>query len=100
MGKRKRVSDEGSRRFHFIANAWDWLTPYVHGCTGVSGPSSCQQPPQARSQISSSSPKSPKKPRKEPQGSDVTSPEKRGAIFKKSCPKNILDRVARVMSQR
>ena len=27
-------------------------------------------------------------------------PEKRGAILKKSCPKNILDRVARVKSQR
>ena len=31
MGKRKLVSDEGSRRFYFIANAWGWLTPYVHG---------------------------------------------------------------------
>lgn len=27
-------------------------------------------------------------------------PEKRGAIFKKACPKNILERVDRVMSQR
>ncbi|KAF5378349.1 hypothetical protein D9615_008763 [Tricholomella constricta] len=31
---------------------------------------------------------------------DEPEPEKRGAIFKKSCPKNILDRVERVMSQR
>ncbi|KAG6845270.1 hypothetical protein H0H87_011679 [Tephrocybe sp. NHM501043] len=31
---------------------------------------------------------------------DAPKPEKRGAIFKKSCPKNILDRVERVMSQR
>ncbi|KAN0125069.1 hypothetical protein V8E52_001621, partial [Russula decolorans] len=37
-----------------------------------------------------------KKPRKDP---DAT-PEKRAAMFKKSCPKNIQDRVARVMSQR
>lgn len=31
---------------------------------------------------------------------DAPAPEKRGAIFKKACPKNILDRVDRVMSQR
>ncbi|KAG5652310.1 hypothetical protein H0H81_005460 [Sphagnurus paluster] len=31
---------------------------------------------------------------------DAPKPEKRGAIFKKSCPKNILDRVERVMLQR
>lgn len=31
---------------------------------------------------------------------DALVPEKRGAIFKKACPKNILDRVDRVMSQR
>ncbi|KAG6867275.1 hypothetical protein C0993_005057 [Termitomyces sp. T159_Od127] len=31
---------------------------------------------------------------------DAPQPEKRGAIFKKSCPQNILERVERVMSQR
>ncbi|KAF9460642.1 hypothetical protein BDZ94DRAFT_1311296 [Collybia nuda] len=31
---------------------------------------------------------------------DILKPEKRGAIFKKKCPQNILDRVDRVMSQR
>ena len=31
---------------------------------------------------------------------DAPTPEKRGAVFKKACPKNILDRVDRVMSQR
>ncbi|KAJ7106984.1 hypothetical protein C8R44DRAFT_805057 [Mycena epipterygia] len=30
----------------------------------------------------------------------AASPEKRGAVFKKKCPQNILDRVERVMSQR
>lgn len=60
------------------------------------GPSSQQQPSQSHPRTVS--PKS-KKPRKGPQSSDAT-PEKRGAMFKKSCPKNIQDRVARVMSQR
>jgi len=80
MGKRKLVSNEG--------------------CSSVSGPSSRQPPPQAQGQTSSSSPKSSKRRRKDPQGSDATLLEKRGAIFKKACPKNILDRVGRVMSQR
>ena len=31
---------------------------------------------------------------------DVPATEKRGAIFKKKCPQNILERVERVMSQR
>jgi len=74
MGKRKLASDEG-----------------------VSGPSS-HQAPEAHAQTSLPSSKRPRI--KDPQGSNATSPEKRGAIFKKSCPKNILDRVARVMSQR
>lgn len=59
----------------------------------ASGPSSQQQQPQAHPRTASSKSK---RPRKDP---DAT-PEKRGAIFKKACPKNILDRVARVMSQR
>jgi hypothetical protein len=40
-----------------------------------------------------------KKPRKK-RDPGATEPEKRGAIFKKQCPKNILERVDRVMSQR
>ena len=31
---------------------------------------------------------------------DTSAPEKRGAIFKKQCPKTILDRVERVIQQR
>lgn len=31
---------------------------------------------------------------------DAPAPEKRGAIFKKACPKNIIERVERVMQQR
>jgi hypothetical protein len=65
-------------------------------CTDASGPSLQQQPSQSHSRTVS--PRS-KKPRKDPQSSDAT-PEKRGAMLKKSCPKNIQDRVARVMSQR
>jgi hypothetical protein len=41
-----------------------------------------------------------KKQRKKKADPDAPVPEKRGAIFKKACPKNILDRVDRVMSQR
>ena len=37
---------------------------------------------------------------KESRSLDATLPETRVAMFKKSCPKNILDRVARVKSQR
>ncbi|KAI0274748.1 hypothetical protein BC834DRAFT_9703 [Gloeopeniophorella convolvens] len=42
----------------------------------------------------------PKKARIEGKGARAAGPEKRGAMFKKMCPKNILERVARVMSQR
>ncbi|KIM77496.1 hypothetical protein PILCRDRAFT_76604 [Piloderma croceum F 1598] len=41
-----------------------------------------------------------KKQRKKKVDPDAPVPEKRGAMFKKACPKNILDRVDRVMSQR
>ena len=41
-----------------------------------------------------------KKQRKKKADPDAPVPEKRGAMFKKACPKNILDRVDRVMSQR
>ncbi|KAJ7452852.1 hypothetical protein FB451DRAFT_676023 [Mycena latifolia] len=41
-----------------------------------------------------------KKGRKKAGDSPATPPEKRGAIFKKKCPQNILDRVERVMTQR
>lgn len=40
-----------------------------------------------------------KKQRKKKDPND-SAPEKRGAIFKKACPKNILERVERVISQR
>lgn len=67
--------------------------------TGVSGPSSQQQQKPERVHTRASPSKS-KRPRKDTEGSDATSPEKRGAMFKKSCPQKILERVARVMSQR
>ena len=92
MGKRKTAPDEG------VANL---LTSLNHGASsdpvtiGASGPSSQPQPPQARTRTTSKS----KRLRRDPQSPDAT-PEKRGAIFKKACPKNTLDRVARVMSQR
>ncbi|KAJ6468239.1 hypothetical protein C8R45DRAFT_1018007 [Mycena sanguinolenta] len=35
-----------------------------------------------------------------PDGTPLPSPEKRGAMFKKKCPQNIMDRVERVMTQR
>ncbi|KAF8481285.1 hypothetical protein DFH94DRAFT_449321 [Russula ochroleuca] len=93
MGKRKSVPDEG------VVNL---LTSPDHdarsdpACIGASGPSSQPQPPKAQTRTTSSKSK---RLRKDPESSDAT-PEKRAAIFKKACPKNILDRVARVMSQR
>lgn len=41
-----------------------------------------------------------KKQRKKKADPNAPVPEKRGAMFKKACPKNVLDRVDRVMSQR
>jgi hypothetical protein len=94
MGKRKLASDEGIVDSTSLSKRG--VSPDLT-CIGVSGPSS-HQAPEAHAQTSLPSSKRPRI--KDPQGSNATSPEKRGAIFKKSCPKNILDRVARVMSQR
>jgi hypothetical protein len=94
MGKRKTAPDEGVVNLLIFLNYGASSDPV---CTiGTSGPSSRPQPPQARTRTTSSKSK---RLRKDPQSPDAT-PEKRGAIFKKACPKNILDRVARVMSQR
>ncbi|KAJ7494832.1 hypothetical protein B0H11DRAFT_2003546 [Mycena galericulata] len=41
-----------------------------------------------------------KKTRKKASDATAAPPEKRGAVFKKKCPQNILDRVERVMTQR
>ncbi|KAI0257448.1 hypothetical protein BJV78DRAFT_37603 [Lactifluus subvellereus] len=41
-----------------------------------------------------------KRSRKDAEDSDATLPEQRGAMFKRSCPQKILERVERVMSQR
>jgi len=90
MGKRK-VADDGIVDSTSLSKQGAGSGP---AGMDVSGPSSQRQPPYKRARTSSSSPK---KSRKD---SDVTAPEKRGKMFKKSCPKNILDRVARVMSQR
>jgi hypothetical protein len=60
-------------------------------------------PPMSQNRpISKETPTQPpaKKQRKKKADPDAPVPEKRGAIFKKACPKNILDRVDRVMSQR
>ncbi|KAH9982583.1 hypothetical protein BGW80DRAFT_34021 [Lactifluus volemus] len=81
MSKRKLASEESLTK---------------HDPAGASGPSS--QPKRAR--IQTSSPNSKKRPGKGVQGSDATSQERRGTVFKKSCPQKILERVARVMSQR
>jgi hypothetical protein len=48
----------------------------------------------------SAAPPPAKKQRKKKVDPDAPVPEKRSAMFKKACPKNILDRVDRVMSQR
>lgn len=45
------------------------------------------------------SPPKPKRQRKA-KDPDAPAPEKRGAIFKKKCPQNIIERVERVMQQR
>ena len=85
MGKRKLAPNE---------EVIDLTTPSSQD-VGASGSSQQQQ-----QQASQTSPSKAKRLRKNPQKSDVPPPEKRGAMFKKACPKNILERVARVMSQR
>lgn len=94
MGKRKFVSGDGAVDSTSLSKEGAGSDP---AGMDVSGPSSQRQPPYKLARKSSSSPK---KSRSDPQDSDGTAPEKRGKIFKKSCPKNILERVARVMSQR
>ncbi|OJA10466.1 hypothetical protein AZE42_05712 [Rhizopogon vesiculosus] len=58
--------------------------------------------PQVQPQTQVQSPALPpaKKQRKKKNDPNEPPPEKRGAMFKKKCPQNILDRVDRVMSQR
>ncbi|KAH9064114.1 hypothetical protein EDB87DRAFT_1374111 [Lactarius vividus] len=87
MGKRKLAPDADV--IDLIGPEWDGTDS-----AGASGPLLRQQ------EQAQTSPSKAKRLRKDPQSSDVSLPEKRSAIFKKSCPKNILDRVARVMSQR
>jgi len=78
----------------------DLTGPSGHGAgsdsAGTSGPSQKRAPQTSRPRAK----RLRKDPGKDPQSADVTLPEKRGALFKKSCPKNILDRVGRVKSQR
>lgn len=89
MPKRKLAPDE---------DVIDLTGPSKHSTgsdfAGTSGPS--------QKHASQTSPSRAKRLRKDkdPQSADATLPEKRGAMFKKSCPKNILDRVGRVKSQR
>lgn len=66
--------------------------PYPSG-TSYGTPGSSTNP-----LVLDSSPK-PKRQRKA-KDPDAPAPEKRGAIFKKMCPKNIIERVQRVMGQR
>ncbi|KAI0748338.1 hypothetical protein C8Q80DRAFT_1270759 [Daedaleopsis nitida] len=49
---------------------------------------------------SSDNPVSPPQAKRQRKDPNAPVPEKRGAMFKKACPKNIIDRVERVMSQR
>ncbi|KAI9512842.1 hypothetical protein F5148DRAFT_1160312 [Russula earlei] len=98
MGKRKFESDE------CVVGSTSSLPERAASSApvGVPGPSSCERQPQAETPAPLSVKTRSKRARKDPQGqgSDATAPEKRGAIYKKACPKNIKDRVARVMSQR
>ncbi|KAH8997593.1 hypothetical protein EDB92DRAFT_1447818 [Lactarius akahatsu] len=87
MGKRKRAPD---------GDVIDLTGPEWHGTDSAGASASLRQQEQAPQ----TSPPKAKRLRKDPQSSDVSLTEKRGAKLKKSCPKNILDRVARVMSQR
>ncbi|KAH9968858.1 hypothetical protein BC827DRAFT_1263339 [Russula dissimulans] len=68
---------------------------YLTCSTGVSEANSHQARVPGRAPLSKS-----KRAREGPQDSDATAPEKRGARLRKSCPKNILERVERVKSQR
>ncbi|KAI0307910.1 hypothetical protein B0F90DRAFT_1813275 [Multifurca ochricompacta] len=87
------------RRFESDKDVVDLTTSSEH-VAGSSHPSSQpQQPVQAYAGAHPSLSR-PKKRRKTSQNSDASLPERRGAVFKKSCPKNTLERVARVMSQR
>lgn len=61
-------------------------------------PSQSQAQPQAQGQLAPPPPA--KKQRKKKTDANEPPPEKRGAMFKKKCPQNILDRVDRVMSKR
>ncbi|KAJ8594642.1 hypothetical protein M405DRAFT_470179 [Rhizopogon salebrosus TDB-379] len=61
-------------------------------------PSQPQLQPQP--QVQAAVPPSAKKQRKKRKDPNEPPSEKRGAMFKKKCPQNILDRVDRVMSQR
>jgi hypothetical protein len=61
-------------------------------------PSQPQLQPQP--QVQAAVPPSAKKQRKKKKDPNEPPSEKRGAMFKKKCPQNILDRVDRVMSQR
>lgn len=86
--KRQRSDDySGYGRYNDYSG---WVpTPPIPGSS--SNPISLDSPP----------PKTPAaKRQKKQKGPDAPIPEKRGAIFKKKCPKNILERVERVMSQR
>lgn len=85
MPKRKRDLAPGEGVLDF--------TGHGANSAGTFGPSQQQAPPTSLPTT--------KRLRKNPQKDLLSAvPEKRGAIFKKACPKNILDRVARVKSQR
>ena len=66
--------------------------PYASGAAAAApgssnNPIELDSPPKAKRQRKAKDP-------------DALAPEKRGAIFKKVCPKNIIERVERVMGQR
>ncbi|KAI0067800.1 hypothetical protein BV25DRAFT_1819238 [Artomyces pyxidatus] len=85
MGKRKAYEDEDDTPA--------WL--YNPQLLNQSAPRPAPTPAPAPAPVAQ-----PAKRQHKAQDPDAPAPEKRGAIFKKACPKNILERVDRVRSQR
>ncbi|KAL0951161.1 hypothetical protein HGRIS_007893 [Hohenbuehelia grisea] len=84
-----------AKRKREVEYDFPWMDPAATRAHAASRASASRQPPQQP--VSAPAP-APKRARKKADPS-VPAPEKRGAIFKKKCPQNILDRVERVASQ-
>ncbi|KAL7283568.1 hypothetical protein ACG7TL_003003 [Trametes sanguinea] len=94
MAPRKRKADDDPYAEWATAAAGSSSYAYSGAYTPVAGSSSnpitVDSPPQ----------KSTAKRQRKAKDPNAPVPEKRGAIFKKSCPQNIIERVRRVMEQR